>query len=140
MQALSGALIRQRDTVVIGVNSRHSEARRRFTVAHELGHLVLRHQGASIHIDQVMMYVSMRDSISSKAIDPNEIEANRFAAELLMPEPFLREDIGRATRHGVVDMLDDDFIRKLATRYKVSIQAMAIRLENLGFASLAAAR
>ena len=41
---VSGLLVREADRVVIGVNDAHPETRQRFTIAHELGHLVL-HQG-----------------------------------------------------------------------------------------------
>src|SRR2546430_11553117 len=49
---LSGFLVRNSDTgrAVIGVNARHSEARQRFTIAHELGHYLL-HEGETVHFD-----------------------------------------------------------------------------------------
>ena len=54
-----------------------------------------------------------------------EIEANFFAASLLMPERFLDAD-------GGVDAIDDDaMVSDLAARYQVSPQAMSLRLANL---------
>src|SRR3954470_4270018 len=69
---------------IIGINSSHPETRKRFTIAHEMGHLVL-HQLDQVHVDKQFL-VKLRDDISSQAIDPHEIEANAFAAALLMPE------------------------------------------------------
>ena len=65
---ISGALFRLHPPV-IGVNSRHHRNRQRFTIAHEIAHLVLHTDGA--HADY-------RDVVSSQATDPKEIEANRF--------------------------------------------------------------
>ncbi|MEW6229875.1 MAG: ImmA/IrrE family metallo-endopeptidase, partial [Bacillota bacterium] len=67
-----------------------------------------------------------RDDTSALGVDQDEISANRFAAELLMPEEFLARD---------VDELSDDLewaITYLAQRYRVSEQAMTIRLMKLG--------
>ena len=74
--------------------------------------------------------VSLRDSESAKGEDNDEKEANFFAAELLMPAAFLADDLqGRD-----LDLLDDDeFLHKLAKKYKVSVQALTFRLANLGY-------
>ena len=94
---MSGLLHRSEDgnRAVIGVNSRHPTVRQRFSIAHELGHLVL-HKPA-FQIDQ-HAFVSFRNSKSSSASDPHEIEANQFAAVLLIPEALLKvclDQLGR---------------------------------------------
>src|SRR5437879_4235539 len=71
---LSGMLLRDKDRAVIGVNSAHPSVRQRFSVAHEIGHLVM-HEGA-MFVDQTVRF--NRDGNSSLAIDPQEIEANQF--------------------------------------------------------------
>jgi len=123
---LSGVLVRKDGAVTIAVNSEDSLLRRRFTIAHECGHLVLAHEG-EIFIDKQV--VNRRDGNSSLAIDDKEIEANQFAASLLMP------------REAVVHHLDEllyscrnraVLIEQLASKFKVSRQAMEIRLVNLG--------
>lgn len=88
---LAGMLIRDDDKTVIGVNSLHHPNRQRFTIAHECGHLML-HKGKDVHIDRSFR-VNRRDQVSSQAIDPEEIEANRFAAELLMPHEIIMSDL-----------------------------------------------
>ena len=68
-----------------------------------------------------------RDSKSSEGTDRYEVEANRFAAELLMPETFLLKDFSERDESKDVD----EIVEWLAARYRVSKQAMTIRLTNL---------
>lgn len=127
---LSGLLFQEQGRIIIGVNELHPKARQRFTIAHELGHLELHHQ-SELHIDHNYR-ILLRSERSSQAIDPEEIEANTFAAELLIPQAMLEKDIGEQA----IDYEDDEMIRTLARRYKVSLQAMIFRLTNLGFTVL----
>lgn len=124
---MSGLLHRSEDwtRAVIGVNSRHPTVRQRFSIAHELGHLLL-HEPA-FQIDP-HAFVSFRNSKSSNASDPHEIEANQFAAALLMPEALLRACVDQLGENPDVE----DAIRRLAQRFDVSTQAMTIRLTSLG--------
>jgi len=87
---VSGALSRNDDSVVIAVNSAQHENRQRFTIAHEIGHFLL-HRGTKVHFDEDFR-INYRNATSSDAKKRDEIEANAFAAALLMPEPFLRRD------------------------------------------------
>src|SRR5580704_16876666 len=87
---VSGALIRNRESVVIAVNSAQHENRQRFTIAHEIGHFLL-HKGTRVHFDEDFR-INYRNADSSDASQQDEIEANGFAAALLMPETFLRRD------------------------------------------------
>jgi Zn-dependent peptidase ImmA (M78 family) len=126
---ISGALVRAKDGAVsIAVNSAHHINRRRFTVAHELGHFYLKHPGTDLHVDGDFT-INLRDQTSSEATDENEIDANAFAAGLLMPREFLMKDLLE------VVPLDEEKVLRLAKKYEVSEQAMTIRLVNLGFLS-----
>ncbi len=100
-------------------------ARRRFTIAHEVGHWELHR-------------LEIRGSVVTRAVDhapaprrirtPEELrerEANRFAAELLMPEPR----VTAAARRDGPDVV------VLAAAFGVSALSMAWRLYNLGFTS-----
>ncbi len=110
---------------IIGVNFAHHPNRQRFTIAHELGHLLL-HASDAVHVDDP---VKNRDERSSQGTDVQEIESNLFAAELLMPAKFLADDL----RHfGALNLLDEQKVEMLADRYQVSTQAMAVRLNSLG--------
>lgn len=123
---LSGMLFRNADRVVIGVNSSHTHVRQRFTIAHEIAHLRL-HKG-ELFVDEAR--INFRDGSSSLAIKPEEIEANAFAAELLMPEVFLRDQLNAIAKRG--RNTQGDVIEKLARAFEVSTQAMEYRLNNLG--------
>lgn len=123
---LAGMLVRgDDDQVVIGVNSLHHPNRQRFTIAHECAHLRL-HEGIKVHIDRTFR-VNRRDERSSQAIDADEIEANRFAAELLMPYELIMADLVEDE----FDMENDDLLKELAKKYQVSVQALTHRVTNL---------
>ena len=122
---LSGFYMRRGDDRLIGVNASQARVRQRFTVAHELGHAVLQ-PGDGVHIDQAF---KLRDFRSSAAVDADEIDANAFAAELLMPE----DEVLAAIDEQAVDITDDGAVRELARRFGVSQQALSFRLANLAF-------
>lgn len=126
---LSGFLYRDASQKVIGVNTQHASVRQNFTVAHELAHLLL-HDQESLHVDRAFPTVRLRDDASSQGVDDAEKEANLFAAELLMPEPFLRRDL--AEQHAL-DLYDERYIPELAQKYGVSVQALVFRLQYLGY-------
>jgi Zn-dependent peptidase ImmA (M78 family) len=125
---MSGMAYRQPDGQrVIGVNSLHSARRQRFTIAHEMAHLLL-HANEDLHVDKSFP-IGFRTEKSSLAIDDKEIEANQFAAELLMPAAWILADV--QARH--IDFEGDDAaIQELAEKYGVSVRAMTIRLSALG--------
>ncbi|WP_129789676.1 ImmA/IrrE family metallo-endopeptidase [Promicromonospora panici] len=125
---ISGMLVREDNRVIIGVNSHHATVRQRFTIAHEIGHLVL-HRGRALILDTPVR-VNFRDRRSSLAEDREEMEANRFAAALLMPAEFVLAEV-QARQVKQVDELIDE----LAGRFNVSTEAMGYRLVNLGILS-----
>ena len=123
---LAGVLARNHDRIVIGVNSSHHSNRQRFTIAHECGHLLL-HEGEAFVDKSFPFRVNLRDGVSSMAIDPHEIEANRFAAELLMPYDMIIEDL----QNRDIDIENEQEIKTLSKKYGVSVQAMTHRITNL---------
>jgi Zn-dependent peptidase ImmA (M78 family) len=132
---LSGFIIRSKSRAIIGVNSKHPENRRRFTIAHEVGHLLLHdhvQDHNEVHVDGAGcgMRVRRRDQESSKGEDDHEREANFFAAELLMPAKFLEEDVADLDD---ADLFEDDVLGPLSKKYKVSTQALTFRLAHLGY-------
>lgn len=134
-EELSGVLINKEDQkVLIAVNSNHLATRQRFTIAHEIGHFVLAHSG-EMFVDKTLRQravVVRRDGRSSKGTDKDEVEANRFAAELLMPRDFVegevRKRLARKSTPSRAALVSD-----LAKFFEVSSQAMEYRLVNLGF-------
>jgi Zn-dependent peptidase ImmA (M78 family) len=117
---ISGVFFRKDNKLFLGVNSDHHIHRRRFTIAHEIGHYIL-HSGEILHYDtnELEKIYLRSDNISS----PEEAEANHFAAELLMPEELIHKFIEN----------DEKSIKVLAERFNVSEDAMRYRLTNLGF-------
>ena len=128
---ISGLLISKGGSMVIAVQEGDPPKRRRFTIAHEIGHFHLRHQfepGEHVHVDRGHL-ITPRNSRSSSGVDLKEIEANQFAACLLMPNRLLTERI-KALR---TKSLRDADVDVLAQEFNVSEQAMTIRLSTLGY-------
>ncbi len=123
---ISGVLMKDGDRAIIGVNARHAPTRQRFTIAHELGHFML-HTSRDLFVDKDYI-VHFRDETSSTGVDPIEVEANQFAAEVIMPADKVRE-LFNARRF---DIDDEAALRRLAAKFTVSPTAMAVRLSSLG--------
>ena len=111
-EGISGLLITGRGGSCIAVRKNDTETRRRFSICHEIGHHYLRHQfeaGEHVHVDRGHL-ISHRNTRSSAGTDLKEIEANQFAACLLMPSRILRsrvkalnsDQIYEFTYHGVI--------------------------------------
>jgi len=124
--SLAGMLLVDRDNVIIVVNANTSQKRQRFTKAHELGHYLL-HKNP----DDPIFH---RDERSSQGTDRVEIDANTFAAELLMPAEEVRTRAATVN----VDLFVDNIVEELAEEFDVSLQAMSIRLQQLKIIDLEA--
>lgn len=117
----SGLIKRDGDNIVIYVNPNDSLERQRFTIAHELGHYVCGHLN-----NNNIMFRDSTKQYSKYNYDLKEYEANKFAAEFLMPKEkidFLIYSAKQTT------------IEELAYSLIVSPTAMRIRLQNLGYIS-----
>lgn len=122
---LDGGLILRNGSYTIVVAEHHHRVRQRFTVAHELGHFTLhaQRQAGADFVDRTWD----RSERASQGIDPEEIEANAFAAALLMPTKAVQDafrDLAEDKFHDAVTFLAEDF--------DVSTTAMGYRLQNLG--------
>jgi len=114
---VSGFLEKIGNTWAIYVNRNESEYRKRFTLAHELGHYIL-------HREIPNNSLAFRDQIffRDENTSPQEKEANKFAANLLMPQ----DDFLKAIKDG------DNPILKLADKFKLSTAAVRYRAYQLG--------
>ena len=104
---------------MIWVNKRQALTRQRYTLAHELGHYLLRHV-SKFHLD---LGGDLSPNASGEHPDYNwraERAANEFAASLLMPATIIRRAAAETTN-----------ISTLASRYKVSPAIMGSRLTAL---------
>lgn len=125
---VSGLLVIEDRRAIIGVNKDHPVARQRFTIAHEIGHFLLHSSDSELFIDKKYNAV-YRDKKSSTGQDRMEIQANRFAAALLMPKVLLEAKINEEE----IDLGDDLAIETLAEKFEVSLQALIFRLSSLQF-------
>lgn len=113
-ESVSGFIIKEKETDPrIYVNSTEPLHRQRFTLAHEIGHLVERQSVAG---DQDYSFTDYR---STAGYDLHEFFADEFAGELLMPaEPFIRS----LQRGGEVGASVD---------FNVSVPAVRKRIDRL---------
>lgn len=124
---ISGILnVENEKEVKIFVNKFHAHPRQRFTISHELGHFFL-HKNIGIHIDKKSFF---RDKSSQSVLYPMEIEANRFAAEILMPKEYIENEL--ENYEDIID-IDEDIVLNLAKKFKVSTTAMSIRFQSLDY-------
>jgi Zn-dependent peptidase ImmA (M78 family) len=133
---LCGFLYRdyENNQTVIGVNKSHHPNRRRFTIAHEIGHFILHnHEGFHFDSENKNYLLKLRKKNSNELNENEEKEANRFAAELLMPKEFIEKDM---VDYENSDLLYGDDLPKLARKYQVSVRALTFRLANLHYIQL----
>lgn len=120
---VSGFLLIEKKVATIAINSQHHPNRQRFTLAHECGHLHLHaDRGDRLWIDKTLFF---RDGRSSSGDQYAEVEANQFAAGLLLPEGLIT-----ASLRDVRPISEIDVVR-LAMRFGVSERAMTVRLMSL---------
>jgi Zn-dependent peptidase ImmA (M78 family)/DNA-binding XRE family transcriptional regulator len=117
--ALSGLVFAHGDGAVVGVNSEHALVRRRFSVAHELGHFLLGHHETPA--DDSGLHIDVSDGTPPGFDWRAERAANDFAADLLMPRRMVMAEFARHPSPS-----------ELSRRFEVSEIAMGYRLVNLG--------
>lgn len=101
---------------VIKVNRFESKERQRFTIAHEIAHYLIHREKIDAGVVDSVLY---RSKLSSRT----EAEANRLAADIVMP----RRAVVAAVQ-GKGGNRSDRVVQDLANAFGVSKQAMAIRV------------
>ncbi len=123
----SGSIVREDGNYIIYVNIRHSPRRKRFTIAHEIGHFLLHKnklEKGDVEIVDTIKNVAVGVSLLKRA-DENknneeEFEANDFAADLLMPkEEFIKS------------WNKERSIEEIAEKFKVSQESVLVRASVL---------
>lgn len=124
LKGSDGKIVRGRSKTLIKVNSEIPyESKKRFTIAHEIGHLLM-HKKLDVHSENsnTLNWFNSTEKQLKKGIQ--EWEANDFAAELLMPEKvFISEAIGKP--------FSPDLIKYLSVRFKTSITSTVFRYMQL---------
>ena len=115
--SISGKIFRDpinggRSGFSIAVNSANSFVRQRFTVAHEIAHFLLHRK--RLESGDLIEDALYRSGLTSK----EETEANRLAADILMPYPLIRALVDAGIRDP----------QSLANKLQVSLPAIKIRL------------
>jgi len=93
--------------------------RKRFTLAHEIGHYVLPNQQADAPSPCRPHAIESWD----RSLGPHEIDANRFAAEILLPRALLRDELKNQPTVEIA--------RGMAGRFATSLTAATFRLVEL---------
>lgn len=110
----------------ITIKKNHIPARKRFSIAHELGHLFL-HMGYLVNPDAWGHSSEYCDSVYHRfGYNLEEAEANLFAAALLMPEKEFRAAVNKLGTNGHI------VIKDLANHFKTSAAATLKRGQELG--------
>lgn len=91
--------------------------RQRFTLAHELGHIFLKHKQRNIYDPEAER--DLDEEVVQQGKPPTEIEADIFASELLMPFDQIKKF-----------EKEIDNIEKMAGVFQVSKQAMTLAIMN----------
>jgi len=117
LDTLSGALVvgGERYATGILVNSDQPQERQRFSLGHELAHFILAH--------------SPKGSVSflGRRFERDEVDADSFAGELLVPTDLLKVKI-----QSLSDKDIDVAVLQLSRDFAVSFQAMVTRLGKIG--------
>lgn len=127
-----GKICFKNDQATVRLNPKENtyEPRRRFTLAHEIGHFVL-------HRNDKEGFVDSRKTMSRSASywDAYESEANRFAATLLMPEDLVFKKtlyVLKKQKETIGEIDKERFISRMARIFDVSRLSMEYRLRRLG--------
>lgn len=112
---VSGFSLHHSEFPLVYLNNSTSKTRQIFTLLHELAHLLLGHNGMTT-LSQVAFggYTEAQRRI--------EVFCNSVAAEVLVPDAELTTDISRA------GSLDDEWIARIAQKYRVSREVILRRL------------
>ena len=100
----------------IKINRHEIVERQRFTLAHEIAHFLLHRFEIGKGVVDDTLY---RSALSSR----KEVEANKLASQIIMPLPSVRLADEELSHLPV-----DEKVETLAKRFRVSQQAMRIRL------------
>ncbi len=106
---------------IIVVNSNHTAQRKRFTIAHELGHYFNQGRPSQCY--------AHRDSGN---YGPAERDANSFASAILMPEDEIVREVNNFKKSRVGEFPDYQIAHYISDAFDVSQSAAEFRLKKLG--------
>lgn len=114
-----GRIVFGKKRAIITINSAIKyEGKRRFVIAHELGHYEMHRDLVQVHHDNDATLEYFKNG-------HQETEANEFASELLMPEQLFKQECEG-------QKFSPDLLRTLAERFQTSITSVAYKYFELG--------
>jgi Zn-dependent peptidase ImmA (M78 family) len=116
---ISGEIKEVNGVCIIRINRHDVKARQRFTLAHEIAHFLLHRDKIGDGITDDILY---RSSLS----DELEAQANRLAADIIMPWALIKKSLGNYT-----DLKTEEKIERIAKESELSTTAIKIRLGKI---------
>lgn len=114
-----GRIVFGEKNTLITINSEiEYEGKKRFAIAHELGHF-------EMHKDLIPIHFDTDATLEYFKKGHQETEANEFASELLMPSTLFKTECGRKP-------FSPQLLRDLSKKFKTSITSVAYRYFELG--------
>jgi Zn-dependent peptidase ImmA (M78 family) len=115
---ISGMIERVGNSYLIKINRHETRERQRFTLAHEIAHYLL-------HRNIIDAAGQISDTVLYRSGQPEsvEFEANRLAADIIMPDELVQADLSK-----IKAPLTEEVIEFLARQWQVSKAAMEIKL------------
>lgn len=123
MESLFGFFQRSCETSGIAINSAHPLRLQRFTAAHEYGHFVLGHQISQDGAQEVFG--------GGPSLPLQELQAQAFAAEFLMPLAFVNRALARLSLPEMPSKIDAAQTYQLSLELGASYRATVSRLSEL---------
>ena len=120
-----GFVMKKDSDIVIFTNSCSRLSREIFTLAHEIGHVLL-------HLNETSTFIDDSITINGRSTDEKEQEANYFAACLLMPSDVTRRFIDYEIQNAGENGLSALDIARIMSEFNVSFDMALNRLESLG--------
>lgn len=114
--SISGEIRETNGTVTIKVNRHDIKERQRFTIAHEIAHFLLHRDRLASGITDDVLY-------RSRLTDDLERQANRLAADIIMPTNLIQSAL-----NNLAALKPDDKLKKIAELAQVSLAAVKIRI------------
>jgi len=119
LENCDGRMVMKNGKSIVSLNSNiEFPQKKRFVLAHELGHIIL-------HGGEEATFSDDYATLEAYKNGPQEIEANEFASELLMPEPLYKEACFKKK-------FSPDLLRELSEKFNTSITSTTYRYIELG--------
>ncbi len=119
-----GKIEQNNNTYQITLNLFYPDYVNRFTTAHEFAHYLF----DKAKLTEDSLYSTYH--IPGNLFDKTEARANKFAANLLLPNEVIEHEINDID---ISETCIEDFINKISLKYNTSLKMAEIRIRNMGY-------